>query len=413
MIAIFTRIDGESFDAYASRLFRNAKEYGLDSNTICAILNSENGCTYTESAYRKYYTAFNRGRDFERQVVNDSLYDDEYLLHLRCEKEELQKAKVQFQDQRREYNKVLRQEARMEHVCDELVKAAQALPRFSIPVYLGGVTNEKEVIVFVNDIHYGMVTNNVFNEYSTDICASRLAYYASKVREFVELHQPQTMHIVLLGDLIHGSTHVGCRIASSENTVGQLMQISEMLACFMSDASKDVLQVYVHCSYGNHARTQQNKAESEHSDNLERLVPFWLRERFSNDPRFVFADSSFDGVICFDSLGWGFAATHGDREQFKKYGILMHTILSKQMDVAIDYAIMGDKHHTESFDGAGVETIICPAFCGTDDYANDHRLYSTPAQLMLCVTRDGGAEHRALVRFDKKTAQERTITGIE
>jgi hypothetical protein len=62
-----TRKNNESFDAYASRLFYNKQEYGLDCETIATLLNNESDePDRGESAYRKYYTAFNRGRDFER-----------------------------------------------------------------------------------------------------------------------------------------------------------------------------------------------------------------------------------------------------------------------------------------------------------------------------------------------------------
>ena len=36
--------------------------------------------------------------------------------------------------------------------------------------------------------------------------------------------------------------------------------------------------------------------------------------------------------------------------------------------------------------------MIVGALCGTDDYANEHRLYSRPGQLMLIVSEEEGVD---------------------
>lgn len=40
----------------------------------------------------------------------------------------------------------------------------------------------------------------------------------------------------------------------------------------------------------------------------------------------------------------------------------------------------------------GIESMIAPCLCGTDDYANGKRLYSTPAQLMMVFRPGVGAD---------------------
>ena len=52
----------ETYDDYFVRLFENKKEYGLTCVDIAELLNDVSGNNYTESAYRKEYAAFNRGR---------------------------------------------------------------------------------------------------------------------------------------------------------------------------------------------------------------------------------------------------------------------------------------------------------------------------------------------------------------
>jgi len=69
VLDLVRRNEGESFDAYGSRLYAKAKEYGLTSVKIAEVLNAESGRSCDESAWRKYYTAFNRGREFERNLA--------------------------------------------------------------------------------------------------------------------------------------------------------------------------------------------------------------------------------------------------------------------------------------------------------------------------------------------------------
>ena len=58
---------GETWNEYFIRLCENKAEYGLTYVQIADLLNAENGKNYGESAYRKKYAEFNRGRVYERE----------------------------------------------------------------------------------------------------------------------------------------------------------------------------------------------------------------------------------------------------------------------------------------------------------------------------------------------------------
>ena len=77
----------------------------------------------------------------------------------------------------------------------------------------------------------------------------------------------------------------------------------------------------------------------------------------------------------------------------------LSVLFQKRLGKNVDYVILADKHHREMFEEMGVTAEICGALCGTEDFANDRRLYSTPSQLMLIVDRCEGvyAESRLTV----------------
>lgn len=55
----------EPYEDYFVRLFEHKKEYNLNCSQIAELLNEVNGENKGESAYRKEYAAFNRGRLYE------------------------------------------------------------------------------------------------------------------------------------------------------------------------------------------------------------------------------------------------------------------------------------------------------------------------------------------------------------
>lgn len=75
-------------------------------------------------------------------------------------------------------------------------------------------------------------------------------------------------------------------------------------------------------------------------------------------------------------------ATHGDLDTIRDFGVTSNMLFSKQLGCPVDIAIMGDKHHKESLDRYGIDSIIAPALCGSDSHANGKRLYANPAQFM-------------------------------
>lgn len=323
---------------------------------------------------------------------------------------ELKKERQRMFDQRREYNKLSSLEGRQEHLYESLIDAANKLSTTVGKVYpisvnpmgafgeLGVPISDNEAVLVFSDWHYGLKVKNIFNEYDTQICKERVNAVVTSAAERIALHGCQTLHIFVLGDLYHGAIHVGARVASEELVCDQLMQVSEILAQSIEYLSHYVQNVKVYVTYGNHARTVQNKNDSIHRDNMERVVPWWLKARFAsygNNKIEVVEDDGTEFIFA-NPCGHGICASHGDNDSVKASPRLMTTLFHKRYGKDVEYIIQGDKHHRESFEEMGIESVMCGSLCGTDDYANDRRLYSTPSQLLLIVNPEIGidAEYR-------------------
>ena len=158
--------------------------------------------------------------------------DDQFIVDLRSEQEKLKKERVRLSDQRREYNKILAHDARMDQLYDDLCAAAQRMTPFQF-VPLKKDTSSCELVIFVNDVHYGMRTDNPFNEYNPQICEMRFQRYSERAINYIKKFEPKKVHIAVLGDMIHGCIHSECRVVANESTVDQLMRVSELLAQFI------------------------------------------------------------------------------------------------------------------------------------------------------------------------------------
>ena len=69
----YKRLPNEDFDTYALRLYDNKAEYDLNSRDIAVLLNQESEIQKDESAWRKHYTSFRKGMEYERRRNNSGV----------------------------------------------------------------------------------------------------------------------------------------------------------------------------------------------------------------------------------------------------------------------------------------------------------------------------------------------------
>lgn len=396
------RIESESPLAYHKRLV-----YGkLVDKTLA-------DCDYSELAELIYGQPYSS--DVARRMMYGSrktleLLDDErtqqvsdssLLSELELKRAEIQQERQRFFDQRREFNRLITAEGRKEHLYESLAVAADKLMESIGCVFENNHfdhvhSDDTEAVLVFSDWHYGMETSNVFNKYNTEICKARVINTVNAAIHRISLHRCRKLHVVVLGDLMHGAIHTSARVASEELACDQLMQASEILAQAILKLSQYVEETAVYVTYGNHARTVQNKHDSIHRDNMERLVPWWLAQRMQAYDNITIMPEPENEFLFINACGHDICASHGDLDTARCSPRLLTTVFQKKYGKDIEYILLGDKHHRESFNELGVTATVCGSLCGTDDYANDKRLYSHPEQLLLIVDPEYGidAEYR-------------------
>lgn len=342
------------------------------------------------------YSGYAVAQYFKRKfAAADKPNQDEYLGELDFKIMEMRKETKRFYDQRREFHKLVDRLGREENLEDRLVDAAIALNE-QLPLRVDKnvcyTYDDNEAILVFADWHYGMKTDNIWEKFNTEVCRNRVERLVEAAVERIRLHRCRRLHILLLGDMAHGAIHTSARVASEELVCDQVMQVSEIIAQAVNALADEVEETVVHATYGNHLRTVQNKNDSIHADNMERLIPWWLEQRLGDRGDVVFPEAEYYEFLYFDVCGYNICATHGDLDNVKNAGRTLNTLFVKKYGSEIDYVILADKHHKEEFEELGIESMIVRSLCGTDEYANGKRLYSTPGQLMMVFKPGIGAD---------------------
>ena len=315
---------------------------------------------------------------------------------------EIQKERQRLSDQRREYNKGIASDARFEHLCDIVKSSIEDMKNMDALIDIhpnpDAYFSDSEAVLVLRDWHYGMVTDNAFNTYNTEICKERVATVVRKASDRIALHRCKKLHVVVTGDLIHGNCHVSARVASEEVAADQLMHASEILAQAIYSLSRCVEETYIYVTYGNHARSVQNKNDSIHRDNMERIIPWWLEWRMKPYDNIVIVPEEKTEFLFVKACGHDICAAHGDLDTVRTSPKVLTMLFNKRYGKDIEYIILGDKHHRESFEELNVTASICGSLCGADDYANEKRLYSQPSQQLLIVTPEEGVDAEYRIR---------------
>ena len=367
-------------------LAKDSGELDMSWDEIANVINKELGNEdrpLSEAAFRK---PFQYAKRFYEAGVFNKLNEDKYIKELQLQKEAVYKEKRKLYDQRREYNKLLTSDARSEHLMDELISVANKLNETKPLVFDKKwipSNVHKEAVMFWSDWHYGMVADNLWNTYNTEICRQRVTKFIEISKEYIELNKVDALSIVMLGDAAHGAIHSTCRVQSEEDVCDQLMNVSEIMAEAIGELSKIVNHISVYSCYGNHMRTIQDKKESIHSDNMEKIIPWWLKQRLKDNSKVEIICSYYKEFTKLNILGYNICCIHGDIDSFRNLGVTVNTIFSRKFGETIDYTVSGDKHHLEEFEQFDIESILIRSLCGTDDYANNKRLYSKAGQTLM------------------------------
>ncbi|MEB5480807.1 hypothetical protein P8825_14665 [Shouchella clausii] len=374
----------ESITDYLIRIYSNLHEYGLDYHSAAELMNKEQGSSYNESKWRKDFASYKRWKDY---IIKTNL-DEEVVQKYEEIRLKAEISKVQNADQKREYRKMIRHEARFLAIKKCIEDAVENLnrdkPFLSVPPpSLPSTNTKKEDMVLFSDWHYGMEVDNRFNKFNSSIFKKRVEKLVAKTIANGLKNGISTLHVAQLGDLISGQIHTSTRVQSNEDLIEQITQVTEILAEVLVELANNFEHIKYYNVIGNHSRAGK-KDEMAIKENYEYLIPWYLEARLKDIANIELIVDK-DGLIETEIHGEKIILAHGNFDSVSS----SVKNLSQMFGYVPDYIITGHIHHHEEKDFGSTKHIVNPSLIGVDDYAVSRRLYSIPSQKYLSFDSEG------------------------
>lgn len=325
------------------------------------------------------------------RTINDLTFD-EFEEKTEEIKRDLYKQTVKNRDTLNSYRRTLRDEARIEDIKDLIKESIGNLTQYEKINYDTDAYEDldTEAIMLLSDLHIGMEINNFYNKYNIEIAKKRMAEYVNKVIKHCRRNYVKTLNVMNLGDLIHGIIHVTCRIESQVDVIEQVMTAAEILADALNELQKAAPNIVYRSCSDNHARVIADLKQHIEKENFGKLIDFYLKARLKNT-NIIFAEDNLDDDISMFSLSNGkkVIGVHGHRENVNTVvqGFLGAT---KQF---VDYVVMGHYHESKMKGFQGAKVFINGSICGSDQFAQSHRLYGSAEQTLLIFENNTVSAH--------------------
>ena len=324
-------------------------------------------------------------RDSETSIQNEDM-----LTAIENKKIELQMERQKFFDQRSAFTKLLRERSRQEELNEILVEAVKSggLPQLNYePVSI--CSSDNDLLISLNDIHYGANIDNYWNTYNSDVCKKMMCVYLSRIIKIGETHSSENCIVWANGDEISGNIHQSIAVTNKENVIEQIKGVSELIAEFLAELSKHFRHVTFVSVAGNHSRLDPNKDKALISERLDDLVEWYLEARLQGFENVTIAggEKIDQTIYLIDVRGKTYCGVHGDFDGSASKVQSLQAMAGKPI-----YAVLsGHMHHNRIDEVQGIKTIMAGSFLGMDDYCVQKRIVGR-AEQMVCVCDETGVQ---------------------
>lgn len=361
-----------------------------DYEELSERLFGEGSC-FSATEVRKRMYGMKAIIDAIEREGEDAIRSTDKMSEFDRKKIELQTERQKFYDQRNAFNKLVRERSRQEELNEILFKAIQSgnLPQLNYEFDPYGVVaqSDNDLLVSLNDIHYGATVENYWNTYNSDICREMMCRYLDRIIQIARTHTSQNCIVWANGDEISGNIHKSIAVTNKENVIEQIKGVSELIAEFIAELSKHFATVTFVSVAGNHSRLDPNKDNALVSERLDDLIEWYLSARLQNFENVIIGggEKVDETMYLVDVRGKTYCGVHGDFDGSPSKIQALQTMARRPL-----YAVLsGHLHHCKMDDVQGIRTIMAGSFLGMDDYCVQKRIYGRPEQ-MVCVCDETG-----------------------
>lgn len=389
----WTRLENESEEHLLMRLATHKDQIGTWDD-IARIMNELTGKRHTESKYRRNFKEF-QSLGLVEDVNSEFAFSDEQEIVPQVDTiaeklRELEKAKIQYRDERNAWNKQNYLNARVEQDLNYLGEKLSAIGRVNFNVVPSpiSVNSDNDLIVCLSDLHIGETFDSWFGKYDSDIAKERLNQYLDEIVKIGKRHNSENVFVSCLGDTVSGNIHLSIQVSNRENLIDQIKLSSEYIASFCVELSKHFKNVCLIGVAGNHSRCIADKNKDIKDERLDTLITWIVEQMTLHVSNISVLENEIDtGIASFGVRGNTFLGVHGDYDAMSDAGISKLVMAVGTMP----YAILGGHRHTPAYrEFNNIKFIQSGNLAGVgDDFTVSHRLTGKANQTVLVCNNKG------------------------
>ena len=298
----------------------------------------------------------------------------------------MRKERIKLSDARVDYNRLIRQEARKESYAD-MVKniICQNVEPINIPIHYTLFNSSTDLLCHLTDIHTGIEIHNWKNDFDEEILKHRIEKFTSDILDIRGQHGSENCYLVI-GEILSGLIHSNLRLQNNMDLMEQFKYISELISAMLIRMANHFNHIYVYVTPGNHSRVSPKKEEALDGENMDVLLPFYLKARLQNIENISICDNTIEPEIAmFNIRGNNVFAAHGHKDNPSSV-VQNFTML---FGIKPDIVLLGHRHTNGLTTVYDTKVIESGCVSGTDQFAMSIRKANRPEQTVSVIGEDG------------------------
>ena len=298
----------------------------------------------------------------------------------------MRKERIKLSDARVDYNRLIRQEARKESYAD-MVKniICQNVEPINIPVHYTLFNSTTDLLCHLTDIHTGIEIHNWKNDFDEDVLRNRIEKFTSDILDIRGQHGSENCYLVI-GEILSGLIHSNLRLQNNMDLMEQFKYVSELISAMLIRMANHFNHIYVYVTPGNHSRVSPKKEEALDGENMDVLLPFYLKARLQNIENISICDNNIEPEIAmFNIRGNNVFAAHGHKDNPSSV-VQNFTMMFR---IKPDIVLLGHRHTNGLTTVYDTKVIESGCVSGSDMYAMSIRKANRPEQTVSVIGEDG------------------------
>lgn len=300
--------------------------------------------------------------------------------------QEMRKEKIKLSDARVEYNRLIRQEARKESYAD-MVKhiICEDVKPMNVTVHYNLFNSYTDLLCHLTDIHTGIEIHNWKNNFDENELKRRIDKFTSDILDIRGVHQSENCYLVI-GEILSGLIHNNLRLQNNMDLMEQFKYVSELISAMLTRMANHFNHIYVYTTPGNHSRISAKKEDSLDGENMDILLPFYLKARLQNIDNVSICDNTIEPEIAmFNIRGNNVFASHGHKDS--PSSVVQN--FTMMFGIKPDIVLLGHRHLNGLTTVYDTKVIESGCVSGADAYAMSIRKVNKPEQTVSVIGDDG------------------------